>query len=257
MFNDILDKFTSHLKNTLAKSYTLAVELGSSSIEPEHLLLGLLLQKGSVGGEMLHKVNASPEEIRRLLRFSQSTPGNNPNGMAPKLSSEAKRAIEKSVLTANINEHKYIGTEHLLCGLLDVGSPAIEAILAEQNINVAELKEQVMMMMKSTSKFPEITETFETGSAPKHKDEIKAEKKIEAKKKHAGQEKTPGLDFFAIDLTSAKIQEKIDPVIGRDHEIERLVQILCRRTKNNPALLGEPGVGKTAIVEGLAKRIVE
>lgn len=254
MFSDILDKFTTHLKSALAKSYALAVEMGSASIEPEHVLLALLLQKGSVGGEMLHKANISPEEIRRLLRYNQTE---NPSTDAvPKLSSETKRAIEKSVLTANVNEHKYIGTEHLLCGLLDIGSPAIEAILTEQNIDIIELKEQVVTMMKSTSKFPEITETFETGHTPK-KDELKAEKKSDAKKKHAAQAKTPGLDFFAIDLTSPKAQEKIDPVIGRETEIERLVQILCRRTKNNPALLGEPGVGKTAIVEGLAKRIVE
>ncbi|MFA6604234.1 MAG: ATP-dependent Clp protease ATP-binding subunit [Patescibacteria group bacterium] len=260
---DILEKFTAHLKNVLAKGYSLAVELDSLSIGPEHLLLALLQQKGSVGGELLRKTEVGTEEIRRVLRLSDELlrrDGGDASGGGPRLSADAKRAVEKAVLTANVNEHKYVGTEHLLAGILQIDSPAIEAILSEQNINSAELRAKVDTMLKSTSKFPEITETFEGSKTPKDRKKELAEDeaaKTDAKKRPTAKSpKSQALEFFSVDLTDRKAQENIDPVIGRDKEIERLVQILCRRTKNNPVLLGEAGVGKTAIVEGLAKRIL-
>jgi len=260
---DILDKFTSHLKNVLAKSYSLAVEMNSPGINPEHLLLSLLHQKGSIGGELLHKANISAEEVRRLLRLAdelaleQGAAAGAGEDNIPKLSPDAKRAIEKAVLTANTHEHKYVGTEHLLSGLLQIDSPAIDAILTEQDINPSGLREQVTAVLKSTSKFPEITETFEIGKAPAAKGKAAAEEsRPEPKKNRPARTKTPALDFFSIELTDPKLQETIDPVIARDKEIERMIQILCRRTKNNPVLLGEPGVGKTAIIEGLAKKIL-
>jgi len=258
---DILDKFTAHLKNVLARAYSLAGEFGLTVIEPEHLFLALLLQKGSIGGETLRKSRMSTEEARRVLTaaYGPRDPGHKEHG-APRLSDEAKRAVEKAVLTANIHEHKYVGTEHLLSGLLQIESPLIDAILTEQEVNVRELNDQVSTVLKSTSKFPEITETFEVGHAPQETPEkiAKAEAKKAAKiaAKQPVQPKTPALDFFAVNLTDVKLQEGIDPVIGRDKEIERIIQVLCRRNKNNPVLLGEPGVGKTAIAEGLAKKIL-
>jgi ATP-dependent Clp protease ATP-binding subunit ClpC len=259
---DILDKFTAHLKNVLAKSYSLAVEMGSPAINPEHLLLSLLHQKGSIGGELLRKANISAEGVRRMLRLADELAAEQSVGSAgisdpvPKLSADARRAVEKAVLTANTNEHKYVGTEHLLSGLLQIDSPAIEAILTEQNVDPLIMREQVVTILKSTTKFPEITETFDAGKAPKEKTSSGEGARAEAKKHKPAKAKMPALDFFAVELTDAKIQENVDPVIGRDKEIERLVQVLCRRTKNNPVLLGEAGVGKTAIVEGLAKKIL-
>ncbi len=261
MNTDILDKFTGHLKNVLAKSYSLAVELGSGDINPEHMLLALMHQKGSIGGEILRKANISAEELRRVLMMEMLHTGEKKTSdTVPKLSVDAKRAIEKAVLTANVHEHRYVGTEHLLSGLLQIDSPAVDAILTEQLIELRELKEQVQTVLKSTSKFPEITETYEQGKAPSKKDDAKSEhKKAESKKvaRASAKQKTPALDFFSTELTNPKLQENIDPVIGRDKEVERMIQILCRRTKNNPVLLGEPGVGKTAIVEGLAKKILK
>jgi ATP-dependent Clp protease ATP-binding subunit ClpC len=260
---DILEKFTGHLKTTLAKAYALAVELRAPGIHPEHLLLALLSQRGSIAGELLRKSHLSTEELRRGLKeasliddgFAREEAGT-PD--APKLTAEAKRAVEKAVLTANVHGHKYVGTEHLLAGLLQVGSPVIEAALAEQHVDVERLQNQVATVLKSTGKFPEITETFEEGRSPqKAKEKAVAKEKDKPTKKKAEKTKTPALDFFAVDLTDPTFQAHVDPVIGRDKEIERTVQILCRRTKNNPMLLGEPGVGKTAIVEGLAKKIVE
>lgn len=270
MHTDILDKFTSHLKNALAKAYALAVELDSTDINPEHLLLSLLLQKGSIGGEVLRKSSMSGEELRRVLKLADDLDSfgmeleedlvtDKDDDDTPKLSADSKRVIEKAVLTANINEHKYVGTEHLLAGLLQIGSPAIAAVLAEQHVNASELQTQIEEILKSTSKFPEITETFEVGEAPMTKTEKEDDMTVDEVSKRLKQRshvKTPALDFFAVDLTDPAVQENIDPVIGREEEIDRLIQILCRRQKNNPVLLGEPGVGKTAIIEGLAKRIL-
>lgn len=263
MPKDILDKFTTHLKSVLAKSYSLAVETGSPTINPEHLLLALLMQKGSVGGETLRKVNMSAEEVRRVLHVARRDIDEDGGGdedrieddMA-RLTAESKRAIEKAVLTANVHEHKYVGTEHLLAGLLQIDSPTISALLTDQVVDIIELKEQVETILKSTSKFPEITETFEIGKAPKGMEEDEEEEEPVRKPQKGRVAKTPALDFFSVDLTDPEIQKKIDPVIGRDKEVERLIQILSRRTKNNPVLLGEPGVGKTAIIEGLAKQML-
>ncbi len=260
---DILEKFTGHLKTTLAKAYAIAIELRSPGIHPEHLLLALLSHRGSVAGELLRKARLSSEELRRGIKeatlvddgFVREEAG---TADAPKLTADAKRAVEKAVLTANVHGHKYVGTEHLLAGLLQTGSPVIEAVLADQRVDGEKLRDQVAMVLKSTGKFPEITETFEEGTpAGSRKQREKVAVKEKAVKKKAEKTKTPALDFFAVDLTDPKFQEHVDPVIGRDKEIERTIQILCRRTKNNPMLLGEPGVGKTAIVEGLAKNIVE
>lgn len=265
MPKDILDKFTTHLKSVLAKSYSLAVETGSPTINPEHLLLALLMQKGSVGGETLRKANMSAEEVRRVLHVARRDIDEDGGGDedrteddTARLSAESKRAIEKAVLTANVHEHKYVGTEHLLAGILRIDSPTISALLTDQVVDIIELKEHVETILKSTSKFPEITETFEIGKAPKgmEEDEEEEEKEPVRKPQKGRIAKTPALDFFSVDLTDPEIQKKIDPVIGRDKEVERLIQILSRRTKNNPVLLGEPGVGKTAIIEGLAKRML-
>ncbi len=258
MHTDILDKFTAHLKNALAKSYSLAAELSSTGIHPEHLLLSLLMQRGSMGGELLRQSNLSAEELRQMLiAVNQFTPGDGKEG-APKLSAESKRAIEKAVLVANTHEHRYVGTEHLLFGILEIGSPVVDAILTDQEVDIVWLRDQIINTLNSTSKFPEITETFESGVVPGQ--DISTEDQaiaLEASEATQVGSKTPALDFFAVDLTDPKVQEDIDPVIGRSTEINRLVQVLSRRTKNNPVLLGEPGVGKTAIVEGLAKKIVQ
>jgi ATP-dependent Clp protease ATP-binding subunit ClpC len=267
--NDVLGKFTGHLKNTLAKAYSLAAEDGTPVIGPGHLLLALLLQRGSIGGEILRKANLNAEDLRFALVKAgaakrRGRPAKTPATVAPaceapRLSDDAKRAVEKAVLAAGVNEHKYVGTEHLLMGLLQLEAASFQEMLAAREIDVAALKTQVTAVLKSTSRFPEITAAFETGRAPgaggkggtKVKDERRETRHVRPKAK------TPALDFFAIELTDPKATAGLDPVIGRDAEIERTIQILCRRTKNNPVLIGEPGVGKTAIVEGLAKRIAE
>jgi ATP-dependent Clp protease ATP-binding subunit ClpC len=258
MHTDILDKFTAHLKSVLAKAFSLAVELSSPGIHPEHLLLALLTQRGSMGGELLRQANLSAEALRQMLiAVNQFTPPEKEDKQSPRLSAESKRAIEKAVLTANKHDHHYVGTEHLLAGVLEIGSPVVNAILTDQEVDASWLQKQINSTLESTSKFPEITETFESGQAPGRLNTNAEERPLPLTEVNLSSQKTPALDFFSTDLTDPKLQENIDPVIGRDREIERLIQILCRRNKNNPVLLGEPGVGKTAIVEGLAKKIVQ
>jgi ATP-dependent Clp protease ATP-binding subunit ClpC len=240
MNSEILDKFSTHLKNVLVRAYALAQELRQNSIEPEHLLFALLSQKGSIGSEVLTKLNLSAEA-------------------SPKLSAASKRTIEKAVLTANLHEHKYVGTEHLLSAILQVAGAELESYFESRGLTLKFLKEQVSSVLKSTSKFPDMTGTFEKGKAGSDEKSVAKAGSPAAKapgdRKKGGKDKTPALDFFGIDMTNKKYLEGLEDVIGREKEIERMIQVLCRKTKNNPVLLGEPGVGKTAIVEGLARKI--
>ncbi len=252
---EIINKFTTHLKNVLTRALTFVVENEMEMVKPEHLLLALATQKGCIGAEILAKANIKADDVRALIMVSPSSAPKTPPGAAststiPILTDEARRMVEKAVLTANVYEHRYVGTEHLLSGMLQVGYAPFSEFLRLYNIDVANLKSQIDTVLKSTSRFPDLTgkvETQKTDTAVKEKTK---EKEVET------DQKTPALDYFAYELTTEEAQESIDPVIGREAEIERVLQILCRRTKNNPILLGEPGVGKTAIVEGLAKKIL-
>lgn len=236
---DIIDKFSTHLKNVLTRALCFAVEMDEKTVEPEHLLWALGTQKGSLGAELLKKAEIKQQDLRQLVgavnrkKKTQTTL----NNAFLQLSDEAKRMVEKAVLTANMYGHRYVGTEHLLSGILQINTPAIDLFFQSKKTDLKNLKQQLSIVLKNTSKFPEmaVAPTITTTE----------------------EEKTPALEFFGRELTNTEIQKTIDPVIGREMEIERLMQILCRRTKNNPLLLGAPGVGKTAIVEGLAKRIVE
>ncbi len=252
MSNDIVEKFTTHLKNVLTRALCFVVESQQPSIRPEHLLWALGTERGSVGAEILHKSKVKAEALRLSIgapaKFHAEPPSPDA-AVTPLLSENAKRAIEKAVLTASVYEHAYVGTEHLLSGLLQVRDDAVEGFLKREQVDANELRQHIAVVLKTASKFPELAKTVEA-PAP---DVAEADTDTTEETKR----KTPALDFFGRDLTSPDLQAKIDPVIGRENEIQRVMEILCRRTKNNPLLLGEPGVGKTAIVEGLAKLVSE
>lgn len=248
---DIVDKFTTHLKNVLTRTLCLVIENKEDQIQPKHLLWATGTQKGCIGAEILHKLKVKPTHLRALVGATVSSGTKTiETDASPLLSNNAKRAIEKAVLVANVYEHHYVGTEHLLAGLLQIKDKTVEQFLNKEKIEPGTLNEHLTTVLKGTSKFPEFA-----GSIGKA-DELTMT--LGSKEGFLLEEKTttPALDYFARDLTSPDIQENIDPLIARDEEIQRLMEILCRRTKNNPILLGEPGVGKTAIVEGLAKRIL-
>ncbi|MFH1315167.1 MAG: ATP-dependent Clp protease ATP-binding subunit [Candidatus Uhrbacteria bacterium] len=255
---DIVEKFTTHLKNVLTRALSFAAETDQDEILPEHLLWALGMQKGCVGAEIVQKTKIDLENLRKLIETVDT--GKRPmskqpiTATIPVLSSEAKRAIEKAVLTANIYQHQYVGTEHLLSGLLQVKHKTIEEFLTDQKIDLKKLHDQIALVLKGASKFPEFTETLDNLD-----DDLEMTMTVDEQPSSifdSENQKTPALDYFARDLTSEEIQAGIDPVIARDQEILRVMEILSRRTKNNPILLGEPGVGKTAIVEGLAKKIL-
>ncbi len=261
---EILDKFSTHLKNALVRAYALAQELRQTSIEPAHLMYALAAQKGSIASEVLSKLGASSEDIKRFVGEAAGSLPSKTTLMdaaapesSPKLSNEAKRTIEKAVLTANLHEHKYVGTEHLLSAILQVAGDNVEPYFESRGIPLKLVKDQIASVLKSTSKFPDMTETFE-GKKGEGKKDGKTKAPANAKAAVAANAKvakTPALDFFGVDMTNKKFVEKLEDVIGREREVERMTQVLCRKTKNNPVLLGEPGVGKTAIVEGLAKKL--
>ncbi len=240
---ETLNKFTTHLKNTLLKAADLATDWKHQSINPEHLLYSLCLQKGCLASEILNKLGLKQELTKNIvLEQNQSVRAKDVKQPVPNFSETTKDALIKAGLTAQQYQHKYIGTEHLLYALNELNNQVINRIFNHNRIKSSDLHQQLIMVLKSTSKFPDLTDMFdkplETGI-------------------YGDKTSASALEYFCTDLTSENLQKKIDPVIGRGKEIERLIHILSRRTKNNPVLIGDPGVGKTAIVEGLAKKIIK
>ena len=250
---DHLARFTTHLKEALHKGLAFTIQNGRTSVEPGDLLAGLIQERGSIASEMLMKAKIAAADVTESFR-GQPAPHIPDGPIAPDLSAIVKRLLEKCVLTAHLYEHKYVGTEHLLSAMLETPLPDIHAFLEAHGLNLELAKQELVAVLKSTSRFPDLSlrqlddaETpEEVASAPAH---------VEARPRPVRDARPKAADVFARDLTSADAVAKLDPVIGRDEETDRVIEILCRRVKNNPILLGDPGVGKTAIVEGLAQRI--
>src|SRR3989339_692443 len=242
-FQNILDKFTQHFKQVLITAQNIAFSKKHEAIEPEDLLISLIKTKGSLGSDILIKQNIDLGWLQMATFDTYQSIAISPESM-PQPSLESQKIIEKAVVTAYKHKHKYIGTEHLLWGLSQNADEKTTQILQKAKVNTQSLKQHLSLILKSTSKFSDLTSEEEL-------------KEIEEIFNEEGPANTNDLEKFTIDLTSKEIQKDIDPVIGRVKEIDRLIEILSRRTKNNPVLLGDAGVGKTAIIEGLAKRITE
>jgi len=241
--NNISEKFSEHFKNALKIAAEIAAGLGHDSIRPGHILQALLTERGSVGGEFLLSLKLDEAKIRLLLATSQNAVFTD-NQPLPEFSPAAKKIIEKAAKLAYLNKHKYIGTEHLLAGLIESSDPLVVKIFNTNGLAQPQLLKQSALILRTASKLPEVTENFQDGDLPPADDPNK--------------EETAGaLDYFGRNLCAEKIQAGLDPVIGREPEIARIIEILSRRGKNNPLLLGDPGVGKTAIIEGLAKKIYD
>jgi ATP-dependent Clp protease ATP-binding subunit ClpC len=192
----------------------------------EHILLGMLKDGGGIAITVLQKAGLTIDQIR--LEVERHLPRNANSLIVGEIpfTPKAKKVLEYAVEEARLMGHNYIGTEHLLLGLLKEKEGIAAKVLNNLGVRLVETREKILNLLQEPA-----TRTKEKS-------------------------KTPALDEFGRDLTELAQAGKLDPVIGREHEIERVVQILCRRTKNNPVLIGEPGVGKTAIVEGLAQRSV-
>ncbi|PJE57831.1 MAG: ATP-dependent Clp protease ATP-binding subunit ClpC, partial [Candidatus Portnoybacteria bacterium CG10_big_fil_rev_8_21_14_0_10_36_7] len=243
---DTFEKFSNNYKKSLKAAADLAADLQHKTINPWHILYGLISQKGSVGAELLAALTIKAEDIKKNITKFSPTDRELQLKTAPKFSKSAKEVIQKSIKIAYINEHKYIGTEHLLASILEIEDPSIESLLEILKVSRSEITQQVIAILKSASKIPTLTETFKVTD---QKTNLESDLEYNENRQSA-------LDLYGTELTSNRMQKKIDPIIGREEEILRIIHILSRRNKNNPIILGEPGVGKTAIVEGLAKKIV-
>ncbi|MDP2632005.1 MAG: ATP-dependent Clp protease ATP-binding subunit [Candidatus Uhrbacteria bacterium] len=259
--DEMVSKFNNHLKNVLTRALCVAVEKNDENIQPTHLLWALATEEGSVAAEVLKKAGAKKEYFEDFseseFEMADDLLQHNPKTAVPVLSESSKRVIEKAVLTANVYEHKYIGTEHLLSGLVQEPSSEILRYFEKAQIDTKIIIRNLNTVFQASSSFPELPDKSALSTPalpdwdqlPFDLDDPFGEKPDESK--------TPALDFFSEELTTEEILNKVNPIIGREHEIQRMMKILSRKSKNNPILVGEPGVGKTAIVEGLAKKIVE
>src|SRR6187401_1619761 len=227
---DRFDKFTDRARKVLTLAQDEAQRFNHNYIGTEHLLLGLVREGEGVAARVLENMNVELPKVRTAVEFIIGR-GDRPVVGEVGLTPRAKRVIELAIDEARRLGHNYIGTEHLLLGLVREGEGIAAGVLESLGVNLDKVRHEVIRVLSQSSSSGPTTET-----------------------KRAS--KTPTVDQLGINLTDAVRAGKIDPVIGREKEIERVIQILSRRTKNNPALIGEPGVGKTAIVEGLAQRII-
>ncbi|MEK7532515.1 MAG: ATP-dependent Clp protease ATP-binding subunit, partial [Patescibacteria group bacterium] len=256
---EILDKFTGHLRDVLARAIALATEVGSHNVAPMHLLYSLSMQKGSVAFEILQKSNITPETVQSFILALPREPRpasditRTPTATIPELDPEAKRVLERAMLTAHDYEHTHVGTEHLLSAILLAKDDTIKSLFDELRVTSKRMKSQLDHVLQSISQFPDLPEVSEE-HAEHHHDAAFLPAKEKTQTKTQKKERKL-LEYFARELTNPEVQKTIDTVVGREAEIDRLMHVLARRTKNNPVLIGEPGVGKTAIAEGLAKKI--
>ena len=238
-----------------------AVGSGRDRMEPGDLIVGLLSGRGSIASEVFLKANVREEEAKRRFR-GFPTPHDPGAPIAPDLSPAVKRILEKAVLLAHVHEQKYVGTEHLLYAILESDVPDVHAFLTESGMQLDFAKDQLLGVLRSTSRFPELGDAAadppspaEEGAAPTSPLGQPSLQMPDLRGRTSREKKPRALEIFARELTSPTIVAALDPVIGREAETDRLIEVLCRRTKNNPILLGEPGTGKTAVVEGLAQRL--
>ncbi len=229
-----MERFTQRAKRVLSLAHQEAERARHTSIGTEHLLLGLIEEEGGVAGRVLRELGLEPMRVREMVMRVVGE-GRSSGGGRLELAPETQQALEYAMDEARRMGHHYIGTEHILLGLVRAEGKGME-VLRRLGITPDQIRRQTRRVLNEGSTAPAA---------------------VGPRESQRGQSKTPLVDQLAVDLTALAEEKKLDPVIGRETEIERVIQILARRTKNNPALIGEPGVGKTAIVEGLAQRIIE
>ncbi|MDD3284799.1 MAG: ATP-dependent Clp protease ATP-binding subunit [Patescibacteria group bacterium] len=248
---NIFGKFSKRLKTVLVKAQDLAGTLNKKEIDFWEVLYCLSNEKGSIAFNVLkdHKIISEDlkKEVLKRSDLSEKNVGSKNKINIPIFSQQCQDIIEQSVKIAYQNKHSYIGTEHLLAAIFKSNIKELDTFLSDKKINKNDIIKNIDNVLIGTNKFTDILE----GNIS----DIEALEKMLMGQGMVSEQSNQ--QQFTIDLTSEEMQKKLDPVIGRKKEIDRLINILCRRTKNNPVLLGEPGVGKTAIVEGLAKKIFE
>ncbi len=245
------ERFTDRARKVMQLANQEAQRFNHEYIGTEHILLGLVKEGSGVAANVLKNLDVDLRKIRlEVEKLVQSGPEMVTIGKLPQ-TPRAKKVIEYSMEEARNLNHNYVGTEHILLGLLREQEGVAAQVLMNLGLKLDDVREEVLNLLGHGMESSEVGERGgrETGGASASASESSASSK-------GSKSKTPALDSFGRDLTELARQGKLDPVIGRAREIERAVQVLCRRTKNNPVLLGEAGVGKTAIVEGFAQRVV-
>jgi ATP-dependent Clp protease ATP-binding subunit ClpC len=233
---DMFERFTDRARKVMALANQEAQRFNHEYIGTEHILLGLVKEGSGVGANVLKNLDVDLRKVRlEVEKLVKSGPEMVTMGKLPQ-TPRAKKVIEYAIEEARNLNHNYVGTEHLLLGLLREHDGVAAQVLMNLGLKLEEVREEVLNLLGAG------VESEETQAAEKPGQK--------------GKSKTPALDSFGRDLTELAREGQLDPVIGRKNEIERVIQILCRRQKNNPVLLGEAGVGKTAIVEGLAQLII-
>ncbi|GAA0304743.1 ATP-dependent Clp protease ATP-binding subunit ClpC [Gracilibacillus halotolerans] len=225
-------RFTERAQKVLALSQEEAVRLGHNNIGTEHILLGLVNEGEGIAAKALHAIGLGADKIREEVE-SLIGKGNHVS-QSIHYTPRAKKVIELSMDEARKLGHSYVGTEHILLGLIREGEGVAARVLNNLGVSLNKARQQVLQLLGNTES---------NGSQ-------------NGRNSQSNSASTPTLDSLARDLTAIAKEGKIDPVIGREKEIERVIQVLSRRTKNNPVLIGEPGVGKTAVAEGLAQQII-
>ena len=244
-------KFSPRVKDVISYSREEALRLGHDYIGTEHLLLGLIRDGDGIAIKLLKGLNVDTAKLRRAVEDAvKGTTGTNVHIGSIPLTKQAEKVLKITYLEAKIFKSDIIGTEHLLLSILRDEDNIASQLLMQFNVNYEIFKGEVESHKNITDEMP--------GSSTGGDDDFKEEDSFSQPKKVSDiKSKTPVLDNFGRDLTKAAEEGKLDPIVGREKEIERVSQILSRRKKNNPILIGEPGVGKSAIAEGLALRIVQ
>ena len=243
------ERFTDRARKVMQLANQEAQRFNHEYIGTEHVLLGLIKEGSGVAANVLKNLDVDLRKIRlEVEKLVQSGPDMVTMGKLPQ-TPRAKKVIEYSMEEARNLNHNYVGTEHILLGLLREQEGVAAQVLMNLGLKLEEVREEVLNLLGHGLESGETERGGRGGSGGGEEGEERERK--------GGKSKTPALDSFGRDLTELARQKKLDPVIGREKEIERAIQILCRRTKNNPVLLGEAGVGKTAIVEGFAQRVID
>ncbi len=235
-FQEFLNHLTDNALSSLKHADAVARSFGSAYVGTEHLLLGVLAQDSSMGAKILSDAGVTLDRARLVLNLTPKTLVINLGGKG--LSETAKLTLKMAQDVAQEFSQEYTGTEHILYSILSQKNARATKLLSDMNVNVDGLNNELEQFL-NRQQYDEDSESA-----------------TENRSKRSKKQRKTALDFFGTDLTNMARQGKLDPVVGREPQIKRVITILNRRTKNNPVLIGEPGVGKTAIVEGLAQRIV-
>lgn len=242
---NILQRCTGNTKRIIENAFKIASTLKENEVKAEHLLIGIWQEKGSLGMALLQLYNFQNKSTSKLITGyleNSSARSRSASSQHIQLSETAKKILKKAAVVASQYSHKYIGTEHILYSILDSRDEKVDHIFHHAKIDKKQMKKSLQEILRDTSLFPDPMSVFSVTST-KGQESKKLQKSF--------------LSHFCTNLTQLANQGKIEPIIGREEEIDRVIHIINRKTKNNPILIGEPGVGKTAIIQGLALKIAK